>query len=468
MRGNARGGKGPWSQSDAEHGKSKEIGVSLSTPTKTVQTLQQALQAKAKSEPSFRFYSLWDKVCRHDVLHAAWKHCRSNDGVAGVDDVTFDQIEEQGVQQWLGNLEEELRTGMYRAQPLLREWIPKSNGKQRPLSIPTIRDRVVQAAMTIVLAPIFEPDLLPEQHGFRNGKSAKTALREVHQHLNGTNRVEVVDADLSAYFDRIPHGRVMRCVSRRVSDGHVLRAIKQWLVAPVEEKTRRGRRRTAEAYQRSRGVPQGGGFSPLLANLYFRRFLLAWRRSESFLEDGSRVVNYADDLVICCRRGCAEKAETTMRDLMTRLGLEVNEDKTHVVYLPEESFDFLGYTIARLYRRNGSSYLGTKPSMQSRKRLTRFIREQTSLRHLGSAEKDKVSFINRVVRGWCAYFDLGQVWPTYWFIRWYTERRLRRWLMRKHRRRGSGYRQYPREYLYGVLGLYEPRAPVWGRSSAKV
>jgi RNA-directed DNA polymerase len=215
--------------------------------------------------PSFRFYSLWDKVWRADVLREAWRRSRANGGAPGVDGIGFREIEDQGVEQWLGDLQQELLAGTYQPQPLLRVWIPKRNGKQRPLSIPTVRDRVVQTAMVIVLSAVFEPDLPNEQHGFRPGRSAKTALQAVHEYVSRRGRTEVVDADLASYFDTIPHGRLMRCLSRRVSDGQVLRTIKLWLVAPVVERGRKLERRNASARRRSRGTPQGGALSPLLA-----------------------------------------------------------------------------------------------------------------------------------------------------------------------------------------------------------
>lgn len=441
--------------------------MSLSTPGNQVQKLQTALQAKAKANPNFRFYVLWDKVYRSDVLREAWRLCSSKRGAAGVDGQKIDDIRSQGVEEWLGNLQQELRAGTYRPQSLLRVWIPKQNDELRPLSIPTVRDRVVQSAMMLVLGPIFEPDLQPEQYGFRAGKGAKDALRHTHRLVHQEGRREVVDADLSSYFTSIPHGALMKCLARRVVDKQVLQVTKAWLEAPVVERTRRGQKRTREAKRTHRGTPQGGVISPLLANLYFRRFLLAWKRTSCFRADGSQVVNYADDLVICCRDGNGSMAMMTMRKLMTKLGLEVNETKSHIARLPEESFDFLGYTIKRLYRRDGTAYIGTIPSMKSRKRLTRILREQTSTRHLQTMPREKVSYLNRIYRGWCNYFDLGPVWPIYGAFNNYLGRRLRRWLQKKHRRRGDGYRQVPNEYLHEELGLYYPRPPRWRQLNAK-
>jgi len=250
--------------------------MSLPTPSKTVQKLQQSLHVKAKTEPSYRFYSLWDKVCRIDVLRHAYLGCLAKHGAPGVDGLTFEQIEASGLEEWLGNLQEELRSGAYAPQPLLRVWIPKRSGGHRPLGIPTIRDRVAQGSVLAVINSIFDADLPNEQFGFRKGRDAKQAARQVRYHLN-QGRTDVVDADLSDYFNTIPHGQLMKCVARRVSDRRVLEVIKRWLVAPVLERKGKHVRRTTESGNTSRGTPQGGVISPLLANLYFRRFVLAWR-----------------------------------------------------------------------------------------------------------------------------------------------------------------------------------------------
>ena len=250
--------------------------MSLGTPN-TVETLQTSLQAKAKTEPAYRFYSLWDKVCREDVLDEAYRRCRANAGASGVDVETFDQIDAHGVDRWLGKLRRELVAGTYAPMPLLRVWIPKSNGGQRPLGIPTIRDRVVQMAVVLVVGPIFEADLLPQQYGFRPELDAKMAVRRVFWHVTQHWRQEVVDADLRDYFTSIPHTPLMRSLERRIADGRVLKTIKRWLTAPVVENISGRRIQTAEARRKKRGTPQGGVISPLLANLYFRRFLLAWQ-----------------------------------------------------------------------------------------------------------------------------------------------------------------------------------------------
>ena len=428
--------------------------MSLTTPAATVETLQTSLQAKAKAEPAFRFYALWDKVCRRDVLQEAYRRCRANAGAAGVDRESFARIDAHGAEHWLGKLREELISGQYTPQPLLRVWIPKSNGGRRPLGIPTIRDRVAQMAVVLVIGPIFEADLLPQQYGFRPGVDAKMALRRVYWHVTQHGRREVVDADLRDYFTSIPHSPLMRCLSRRIADGRLLHTIKGWLTAPVVEVIDRRAVQTTEARRTKRGVPQGGVISPLAANLYFRRFLLAWHGHGHRDQLDAHVVNYADDFVICCRPGNAEAALARMQALMTRLGLEVNTTKTRIARLPGEAFDFLGYTVGRFYGKDGRAYIGTRPSQKSVKNLLRRIHERTTRQWYPDDPASTVARISSMLRGWCGYFDQGPVMKIYDFIRDYTDRRVRRWLTRRTGRRGTGFRQIPDEYLYGTLGLY--------------
>lgn len=440
--------------------------MSLPSPM-TVQKLQKTLHAKAKAEPAYRFYTLWDKVHRDDVLREAWRRCRTNGGAPGPDGVTFGDIESEGVERWLGSLQTELREKQYCPRPLLRVWIPKSNGSRRPLGIPSIRDRVVQAAVVLVLTPIFEADLLAEQYGFRPNVDAKMALRRVYFHLKQHGRTSVVDADLSDYFNTIPHGSLMKSVGRRIADGTVLSIIKAWLMAAVVEREGVHERRTTEARDRRRGTPQGGVISPLLANLYFRRFILAWQRSREAHETNGAVVNYADDFVICCAPGKANAASTKTRELVARLGLSVNEDKTRIVDSTSARFDFLGYTVGTFYGRHGKPFFGTAPSKKSISRVKRSIHEETSARWNSTTVESRVRSINRILRGWCGYFDQGPVQKTYSMVTAYTERRLRRWLMRKHKRRGAGYRQYPDDALYKRFGLYKPIALPKGQPRAK-
>lgn len=428
--------------------------MSLPEPRTTVEKLQTSLQTKAKAEPAFRFYALWDKVYRKDVLLEAYQRCRANAGAPGVDRETFEEIEAEGVERWLEMLQEELISGIYAPQPLLRVWIPKSNGGQRPLGIPTIRDRVVQMAVVLLIGPIFEADLLPQQYGFRPRLDAKMALRRVYWHVAQHGRREVVDADLRDYFTSIPHAPLMRCLSRRIVDGRVLHVIKSWLTVPVVEIIDDQPVRTAEARWTKRGTPQGGVISPLLANCYFRRFLLAWRGHGHQDQLDACVVNYADDFVICCRPGNAAAALERMLVLMTRLGLEVNTAKTRIARLPEDSFDFLGYTVGRFFGKDGRPYIGTCPSKKSVKRLLRRIYARTSRQWYADEPKSTVARISSMLRGWCGYYDQGPVMDIYDRVRMYTDRRVRRWLMRRGGNHGTGFRQIPDEYLYETLGLY--------------
>ena len=430
----------------------------LLTPQEKVQKLQNLLQAKAKAEPAYRFYTLWDKVCRADVLQEAYCRCERNAGAAGVDGKTFKAIEAGGLATWLEELRNELCAGTYSPQPLLRVWIPKSNGGQRPLSIPTIRDRVVQMACLLVLSPIFETDFVPNQYGFRPKLDAKMAVRRAYWHITQHGRTEIVDADLADYFNTIPHGPLMRCVARRVADRKILSLLKAWLQAPVIERVGRSRQRTTKASDENRGTAQGSVISPLMSNLYIRRFLIAWEqfgyrdRLEAF------IVNFADDFVICCKPGNGATALTVMRHLMNRLGLTVNENKTRLAILPEENFDFLGYTVGRFHGR-GASYIGTRPSRKAVKRILKEIHDATTPKWNFSTPEERIEKISSQIRGWAGYFNQGPVLETYEVVRRYTERRIRRWLMRRSKQRGTGYRQYSDKHLYEKLGLYQlPRA----------
>ncbi len=324
---------------------------------------------------------------------------------------------------------------------------------QRPLVIPSIRDRVVQTAAVLVLAPIFEADLQAEQYAYREGRNAQDAVRHVHQLLN-TGYTDVIDADLSGYFDNIPHAELMQSVARRISDRHVLALIKQWLVAPVEEDDGRGGRgRTTVAKDRKRGIPQGAPISPLLSNLYMRRFLLGWKTLGLEGRLQARIVNYADDFVIGCR-GTGEQAMVAMRRMMNKLKLTVNDAKTGRCRIPQERFDFLGYTFGRCYSaQTGRAYIGTRPSTKSIQKVCRTIREATSRRWLLSDAEDRVATLNRILVGWANYFSLGPVSNAYRAVDSHATARLRRWLRKKHKQPGQGTARFPDAHLYDVLGL---------------
>jgi RNA-directed DNA polymerase len=442
--------------------------MSLTPPKCKVGELQATLHAKAKSAPTYRFYALSDKVYRMDVLWHAYERCLTNDGAPGVDGQTFEDIKALGVAKWLGELAEELQKKTYRPQAVRRVYIPKADGKLRPLGIPTVKDRVVQTAVLAVLEPIFEADLQPEQYAYRPGRSALDAVQQV-QTLLDTGHTEVVDADLSGYFDSIPQSELLKTVTRRVSDGPLLGLIKAWLQMPVEECDARGRRqRTTRNQDEGRGTPQGAPLSPLLANLYMRRFLLGWKVLGHEARLDAHIVNYADDFVICCR-GSAAEAMTAMRDMMTKLKLTVNETKTRLCRGPDEPFTFLGYTIGRLYSpRTGGSYLGARPSDKKLQGLCLKISEQTERRWSWLDAGEMVGRLNRLLRGWANYFCLGTVTKAYRRVTAHACHRLRQWLMRKHGGQGSKWARYSDRYLHDTLGLLRLQRRPLNVSCAKV
>lgn len=454
--GNAGGAKGPEFKVNVRSGDSQEIGVSLAPPS-TVGKLQKTLHAKAKGSPSYRFYALYDKVYRSDVLWHAYRICQCNGGAPGVDGQTFEDIEAYGRMKWLGELMEELRTKGYRPQAVRRVHIPKPGkpGQTRPLGIPTIKDRVVMTAAVLVLEPIFEADLQPEQYAYRPDRSALDAVQHVYCLLKDRHW-EVIDADLSGYFDSIPHSELLKSVARRISDRHVMQLVKMWLVAPVEESDQRGRKqRTTRNKDLGRGTPQGAPVSPLLSNLYMRRFLLAWKALGHEQRLQARIVNYADDFVICCRDR-ADEAMSAMQNVMQRLKLTVNEQKTHICRLPDESFDFLGYTFGRCYSpKTGYRYISQRPSKKKIQALCRKISEWTDRRWCWMDEDEQVGRLNQAMQGWANYFCQGPVSQAYATITRHACIRLRRWLRQKHKVRNRGLTRYPADYLHEELGLVQ-------------
>lgn len=414
-----------------------------------------ALHAKAKAEAGYRFYALYDKICRDDILKHAYAQCRSNRGAPGVDGQDFADIEKYGEERWLSELALALREETYRPDPIRRVYIPKANGKLRPLGISTLRDRVCMTAAMLILEPIFEADLPPELYAYRRGRNAQAAVVEVEEKLYHRYS-DVVDADLSDYFGSIPHPELMQSLARRVVDRRTLHLIKQWLECTVEEEVGdNGRKkRTTVAKDSACGIPQGSPISPLLANLYMRRFVLAWKKLKLNLRLGSQIVTYADDLVILCRKGKAKEALHQMREIMGKLKLTVNEEKTRVCRVPGEEFDFLGYTFGRMYStRTGKPYIGYRPSKKSIRRIVEKIHALTVPAFSWQGTTEMVKQLNQLLRGWANYFRVGTLQQAYRKLDNYTVARLRRWLRNKYKVRCRSGGSFPLQHLYEDFGL---------------
>jgi RNA-directed DNA polymerase len=439
--------------------------MSLTTPT-SIRTLQRKLYRKAKAEPAYRFYLLYDKIYRADILAHAYSLARANAGAPGVDGMTFAAVEATGLEEWLADLRKDLVAKTYRPAPVRRVMIPKPGGGERPLGIPTIRDRVVQTAAKLVLEPIFEADLDPAAHGYRPGRSGADAIKTVHV-LLCRGYTDVVDADLSKYFDTIPHPDLMRSVARRIVDRHVLRLIKLWLKAPVEERDDDGTRRMTGGKNSKQGTPQGGVISPLLANLYMNRFLKYWRSTGRGEAYRAHVVSYADDFVILSRGRAAEALAWT-GGVMTKLGLALNETKTAIRDARRERFDFLGYSFGpHHYRKDGHWYLGASPSQKSVLRLKAKVSDILVPGNVGAWPEVRER-LNRLLRGWSTYFSYGTRLPAYRSVDNHVYDRARHFLVRRHKVPSHGTRRFPREAVFGALGVLHLRRvhlgpPPWAR-----
>jgi RNA-directed DNA polymerase len=428
------------------------LATSLATPEK-IRNLQRKLYCKAKAEPAFRFYLLYDKICREDILRHAYALARANAGAPGVDGMTFEQIDAAGVEAWLVGLREELVSKTYRPDPVRRVTIPKPGGGERPLGIPTIRDRVVQTAAKIVLEPIFEADFEDSAYGYRPRRSAVDAVKEAHR-LICRGYIDVVDADLSKYFDIIPHSDLLKSVARRIVDRHVLWLIKLWLKAAVEERDGDGKRRMSGGKSSVRGTPQGGVVSPMLSVIYMNRFLKHWRLSGRGEALRAHIVSYADDFVILSR-GHAEEALAWTKAVMMKLGLTLNEAKTSVKNARKESFDFLGYTLGpRHFRNGGRWYLGAAPSKKSVQRIKTKISDLLIPGNKGAWPK-VCARLNRLLGGWAAYFSYGSLAPAYQAVDRHVYDRVCGFLRRRHKAPGRGTKRFPRECVYGELGVLQ-------------
>ncbi|HEX2715882.1 MAG TPA: group II intron reverse transcriptase/maturase [Candidatus Acidoferrales bacterium] len=428
--------------------------MSLQTPIK-IRTLQRKLYSKAKEEPTYRFYLLYDKVYREDVLAHAYDLAKTNHGAPGVDGQTFEMVESGDLEKWLEGIRKELRDKTYKPQPVRRVMIPKPGGGERPLGIPTIRDRTVQAAAKLVLEPIFEADLEPEAYGYRPKRSAHDAIKKVHQ-LLCEGYTDVVDADLSKYFDKIPHRELLQSIARRIVDRDVLHLLKMWLKVPVEERDEKGNRRLTGGRKNNCGTPQGGVVSPMLANLYMNRFLKYWRMSGQKERLQAHVVNYADDFVILSR-GKADQALNWTRGVVTKLGLTLNEAKTSIKEARSESFNFLGYTFGpHRYRKDGHWYLGASPSKKSVARLRGKVGDLLGPNNVGSwpEVRDK---LNSMLQGWANYFSYGTRLMAYRAVDNYVLERVRHFLKRRHKVQSRGALRYSDNAVFGELGVLRLR-----------
>jgi RNA-directed DNA polymerase len=442
-----------------------------------LEVLREKLNGKAKAKPKYRFYTLYDKVYRMDFLEAAYAQCRVNKGASGVDEETFEDIEKYGVTRYLAELSDELKGMRYRPQAVRRVLIPKANqpGKFRPLGIPTIRDRIVQQAVKLLLEPIFEADFTDNAYGYRAGKSAQDAVLKVDKCLH-TGQVNVVDGDLSKYFDTIPHDELMKSVQRRIADKRIMWLIRSWLRVPVQERRENGKVDISGGKDNKVGTPQGGVISPLLANIYFRRFLVAWQTQGYAEKYQSQIVNYADDFVILCR-GSAQAAKETAGRILAKIGLKLNTTKTRVMRAWNESFDFLGYTFGKLYAKGGKEYLGLRPSDKSAGKYRERIRELTARNQTLKSADAVAEALNRTTRGYWNYFKCGTVSATLEGLDKYLWDRTHRWAKCKYTRSRGGHGQAARQTKMQaawkkvkngrrILGEIRAKEPLFARAAS--
>ena len=443
--------------------------MALTTP-ETIRTRQRKLYAKAKQEPAYRLYALYDKISRADILNHAWRLVRANRGSPGCDGISFEAIESGiGVDTFLRELARDLQAKTYRAQPVRRVMIPKTDGRLRPLGIPTVRDRVVQMAVKLIIEPIFEADFCANSYGFRPKRSAHDAVDDIANTL-WAGYTQVIDADLSKYFDSIPHATLLAVVAERIVDGGILHLITQWLKAPVIGEDADGTRKSVGGGKANRkGTPQGGVISPLLANCYLHILDRTWHRRHLKDTLHAHLVRYADDFVVLCRKDVEEPLQV-VRHVLEQLGLSLNEAKTHIVDATEASFTFLGFTL-QMSRgaKTGTPYPNVRPAANSLKKIKARLTVLTQRELTAIALSDIVRNINRSLRGWVNYFHYRNSSLVMSKVRNHAEDRLRTHLMKRHKikDRGTGLRRFPQADLYERYGLYKvPTVAGWRSAHA--
>jgi len=429
-----------------------------------VRALQRKLYLKAKHQPTYRFYSLYDKVYRSDVLQYAYDRVRANKGNPGIDGETFDSIETGiGRTAYLQEIQKTLKDKTYRAMPVKRVDIPKLNGETRPLGIPCIKDRIVQMAVKLIIEPIFEADFSPHSYGFRPKRSAHQAMDDIKESLL-KGHIQVIDADLSKYFDTIPHDKLQKTVAERIVDSQLLSLLKQWLKVRII-KVEKGKEIVVGGGKKARkGTPQGGVISPLLANIYLNILDRIWERHRLAEKYKAQLIRYADDIVILCARDTTQPY-SILQTVLNKLELTLNEEKTQIRDARHEKFGFLGFSIGIAQGKQSGKYFPlVEPSDKAIKSVKQKIKFYTRRDMNPVPIEVIVEKLNQTVRGWSNYFHYGHGHRKMKKVKYYMEESLRLHLRYRHKvnNRGAAYIRFPRRYIYDYLGLYKvPITPAW-------